>query len=300
MVRLALASRGRSGADDGYFSWGVLPPLVCEAVGGDTRHAIRLGAALECSMTALDIIDDVQDGDAPDALWRVCGVPTAVNVGLYLLYLSQLAVFRLGQFGVPAQAIVAIGKALSMAGARACCGQQRDLDHIPGQGFDEASYLAMIGQKSGSLVEGACRAAAALGTHEPNAVEAGAQFGFNLGVALQIQNDIAGCTCESADRNDLFVGKGTLPVIFALDGMDPSARTECLLAMGASGSGGIGADPAERMRELIRWSGAIEYALTVADVYWERSLTCLKALDHPGAERLRGLVAQLRDGGKPG
>jgi geranylgeranyl pyrophosphate synthase len=290
LVHDALRARGRSLAGEGGFCWGVLPLLVCEAAGGDPERALPVGVALECLISALDILDDVEDRDNPGAPWQARGRPTAINVATFLLFLSQLAVGYLARRGAPAETVLEVGRVFAAAGARACGGQQRDLDELDGRVVDEATYLATIGDKSGALVEGACRAGALLGTDDRAVIEACARFGFNFGVALQIQNDLAAVSCEWAERTDLRTGKRTLPVIFALECAPAPIRTELIRIFAPGRREDLTAEGVGRARVLLAASGGLLYASVVADVYRERALACLDGLDRARIERLRALT----------
>jgi len=291
----ALRTRGKLLADEEGFTWGLLPLLVCADARGDPRQAFPLAVAVECLIAATDVLDDVQDGDNADGLWRVCGLASATNVATLLLFLSQLALGRLAQQGVPGETTAAIARLFGGAGARACAGQQHDLDAARGAEIDEDTYLATSALKSASLVECACRAGAVLGRATPEAVDAYAQFGVNVGMALQINNDIAGASSESADRNDLRAGKRTLPMIFALEHAPASSRAD----LGGILRPGRQEDlcPAEidRVRQLLAATGALQYAVVVADLYWEHAMSCLERAGCGPDSDLRRLVAQMRD-----
>jgi len=291
----ALRTRGKLLADEEGFAWGLLPLLVCADAGGDPRQAFPFAVAVECLIAATDILDDVQDGDSADGLWRACGLATATNVATLLLFLSQLALGRLVQRGVSGETVAAIVRLFGGAGARACAGQQRDLDAARGAEIDEDTYLATSALKSASLVECACRAGAILGRGTPEAVDASAQFGVNVGMALQINNDVAGASSESADRNDLRTGKRTLPMIFALEHAPASSRAD----LGAILLSGRQEDlcPAEidRVRQFLAATGALQYAVVVADLYWEHAMSCLDRAGCGPDSAPRRLVAQMRD-----
>lgn len=289
----ALQTRGKLLSLEGGFAWGDLALAACDVAraGGDAGPA--LAASTECLMAALDIVDDIQDGDAPDALYRSYGIPTALNAAMLLLFLSQLEVNALSERGVAAARVSAAAHTLAAAAASACSGQQEDLEGPPGGRGSEEQYLAMIGRKSASLVQGVCRAAAILGGIDASDTACLANFGFNVGMAMQILNDVAGASTEHADRNDLGVGKVTLSVIFAREfgglphGMEQDAE-------GIVGKRPLDVIEAGQISEFLESSGALEYARTVADLYWERAVTCAKGL-HAGTGQLTQLVCELRE-----
>ncbi|MGH2443344.1 MAG: polyprenyl synthetase family protein [Chloroflexota bacterium] len=285
-VWLALRRRGKLlSARDG-FAWGMVPVLIGAAVEAETAVSFALSAAVECLMAALDILDDIEDGDGDDALWHVCGIPTATNVATMLLFLSQRAIARVEGCGLAAGHPGTIGGALSAACIRACMGQQRDLDQDNSGTMDDAGYLAVIADKSASLVGEICRVAAVIG-HDQTHIEAYASFGFNLGMAMQIRNDMVGVSSEEESRNDLRTGKRTLATLFATDCAVPSLRDEAARLLHPS-RGDLAPSDVHRLRRILDSSGALHYSSVVADVYWERALDCL---DRIGAIRTAGICA---------
>ena len=92
----ALDSRGKLLSGRPEIAWGVLPILVCDAVGGDPLCAIPISMATECFISAADVFDDIEDADASDSLWRACGIATAVNVATLLLLLTNRSEERRG------------------------------------------------------------------------------------------------------------------------------------------------------------------------------------------------------------
>jgi geranylgeranyl diphosphate synthase, type I len=290
----ALRTRGKLLGPQGAFCWGLLPPLACQAAGGDPQQALLLSVALECAIAAADALDDVQDQDANDALWRSCGLATATNTATFLLFFSQLALVRLSDRGVPDETVVELVRSFASAGAKACSGQQRDFDQGPTSDVDESQYLARITEKSASLARWACRSGAMLGTDALLAVEPLSEFGLNLGIALQIGNDLAALTSDGEDRADLRTGKRTLPIIFALDHASEPDRVELAAFLSTSDLTVLPAKRLDRAMEIVAASGALLYTAVVADVYWEHALSCLERVDRDRAGPLLDLLSRMR------
>jgi geranylgeranyl pyrophosphate synthase len=156
----------------------------------------------------------------------------------------------------------------------------------------EDDYLAMIGLKSASVVAAICRASAVLGRRSDETIEAFARFGFNAGMAMQLLNDVVGCSHESATRNDLRTSKQTLPVIFGLNWAARPIQEELTSLLDTNGR----ETPPEavlRVRSLLESCGGLEYAEVVADVYWERAASIASSLSHDGAG-LQDIIGELR------
>jgi octaprenyl-diphosphate synthase len=97
--------------------------------------------------------------------------------------------------------------------------------------LSEAEYLDIIRRKTAVLFQGACRISALI-AHAPRAAEeALAAFGFNLGMAFQMADDLLDYTLDSRILGkgvgaDLKEGKLTLPLIYALVRAKPADRRE--------------------------------------------------------------------------
>jgi len=87
--------------------------------------------------------------------------------------------------------------------------------------FSEEEYLEVIRRKTAMLFEAACRVSAVIADAPPEKEEALAGYGYNLGLAFQMADDLFDYTLTTADFGkevgaDLREGKLTLPVIYAL------------------------------------------------------------------------------------
>ena len=85
----------------------------------------------------------------------------------------------------------------------------------------EAEYLEVIRRKTAMLFEAACRTSAVLADASADKESALAEYGYHLGVAFQMADDLLDYTTDSEILGkevgaDLKEGKLTLPVIYAL------------------------------------------------------------------------------------
>jgi octaprenyl-diphosphate synthase len=95
----------------------------------------------------------------------------------------------------------------------------------------EAEYLDVIRSKTAVLFQGACRASALIAQASSDEETALANYGYNLGLAFQMADDLLDYTTDSAALGkevgaDLKEGKVTLPVIYALKKADPETRRQ--------------------------------------------------------------------------
>ncbi|MGB5986749.1 MAG: polyprenyl synthetase family protein [Desulfobacterales bacterium] len=101
---------------------------------------------------------------------------------------------------------------------------QGEIDQLARKGqieLSEAAYYEVIRRKTAVLFQGACRAAAIFSGSPPPRVKALADYGFHLGMAFQIVDDLLDYTGRTQTLGkqvgaDLREGKLTLPVIYTL------------------------------------------------------------------------------------
>jgi heptaprenyl diphosphate synthase len=94
-------------------------------------------------------------------------------------------------------------------------------------------YLTVISGKTASLIETSCRYGALLSGAEADGVRAAAAYGWHVGMAFQLSDDILDIASETDDSGktpgtDLREGVRTLPVLLALDD-DPGGELAELL-----------------------------------------------------------------------
>lgn len=87
--------------------------------------------------------------------------------------------------------------------------------------MQEEEYLEVIRRKTAMLFEAACRVSAIIADAPEESEKALADYGYNLGIAFQMADDLFDYTLTTSDFGkevgaDLREGKLTLPVIYAL------------------------------------------------------------------------------------
>lgn len=181
------------------------------------RRAVVSAAAAEFLGAALDLIDDVQDGDSPFVAH--VGTPIAVNAGLTLLQLS-LGVLDRGREAGWSYAAYAQGVfILNSLVLTSLGGQFLDLAFERRSHVTLEQAMTMTEQKSGALLAlvaelGAL--ASVSGDHLPAAyLEAVGLFGWHLGTWGQVLNDEQDAlpAQSSAGKSDRARQKKTVPLV---------------------------------------------------------------------------------------
>ncbi|MBD3399812.1 MAG: hypothetical protein GF399_05715 [Candidatus Coatesbacteria bacterium] len=219
------------------------------------EQAVELGAVVELLHLATLIHDDVIDRSAlrrgTATLHTVVGEPVAVLAGDHLYSHALWDLLRL----VPRLNIV---RRLARTVDVLCRGEilQNRLARSGDAGWkppDEDQYLQIIGRKTADFIA-ACGETGALLAEEPELVEPLSRYGYALGLAFQITDDLLDYTGASRRTgkevgNDWELGRLTLPLIHALhdpthherlsvllDRDDDDARAETMALLHRAGS----------------------------------------------------------------
>lgn len=145
----------------------------------------------------------------------------------------------------------------------------------------EASYLAMVGDKTASLITASCQIGPLLAGADEQVVRAMATYGENLGLAFQIADDLLDFTSDADTLgkpvgHDLREGKLTLPLIKALAAAGEADRRtmEALLRRDDN-------QEAEwaQIVAFVEDHGGLEAAGADARTYAGRARACLETLE---------------------
>jgi geranylgeranyl diphosphate synthase, type II len=213
------------------------PSLVlatCQAFGGALREGMGPAVAIEMLHNAFLIHDDIEDQSrlrrGRPTLHRLHGVPLALNTGDALAMLSLRPLHEDGVLGSRIQQAI-LDEYLSMA-HRTIAGQAKELgwrrDNVVDLRPDD--YLELIGAKTCWYTTiYPLRVGALIGSRGSADLEKLTRFGFYLGAAFQIRDDLLNLL--GADEgygkellDDIREGKRTLMLIHLLGATSPADR----------------------------------------------------------------------------
>ncbi len=273
--------------------------LAYESLTGDHRAALPGAAAVELGHNFSLVHDDIEDGDAERrhraTLWTVYGVAQAINAGDTLFTLSRMALHRLTELGFSDSKVLALMRLYDETCLALCEGQFMD---IWGAEHDERLsvdfYFDMIGRKTAALIAASVQAGAMLATDDASVIDAYRGFGWSLGIAFQLNDDLLGIWGDEEltgkEPSDLAKHKKTLPVIYALEHAPEAdqSRLREIIAMTHAD-----ADATQEARGIIERCGAREYTRERArrerDIALER-ITSAGVVAQEALERLRLIV----------
>jgi geranylgeranyl diphosphate synthase type I len=297
MVRYHLGLDG--GGQSGKRLRPLLGLLAYESIAGDHRAALPGAAAVELGHNFSLVHDDIEDRDVERrhraTLWKVWGVAQAINTGDTLFTLSRMALHRLSELGFSDAKVLALMRLYDETCLALCEGQFMDIwsaEHDERLSVD--FYFDMIGRKTAALISASVQAGALLATDDARIVGAYRGFGWSLGIAFQLNDDLLGIWGDAQttgkEPSDLAKHKKTLPVIYALERAADSERERLRTILGMSDASS--ADIAEA-RAIIDRSGAREYTRERARAERDEALRRLETAGVVGAEpmeRLRLIV----------
>lgn len=271
--------------------------LACEAQGGDWRQALPAAAAIELLHNFTLIHDDIEDRDRTrrgrPTLWAVWGEPQAINAGDALFALAYRSLFNLQKTQVPPETVLRAVNRYTDAILHITEGQHLDLSFESEGQVDEATYLTMIRGKTAALLGLACELGGILAGATESRLAALGEFGVELGLAFQMQDDWLGLWGSAAQTgkpvgSDLRNRKKTLPI---LHGMAHSAEFQALVASDAS----LGDAQVAEGLILMKAAGSQEYTRTQALTHHQAALAALARSEGTGEAQaaLYALAEQL-------
>ena len=273
----------RDGAPAGKRIRPLLGLLAYASIAGDHAAALPGAAAVELGHNFSLVHDDIEDGDRErrhrPTLWALHGVAQAINAGDMLFSLSRVALHRLSDLGFSDTKVLRLMRLYDQTCVALCEGQYIDIATSESDALMSVElYFDMIGRKTAALIAASVEAGALLATDDDEVIARYRAFGWALGLAFQLNDDLLGIwgaeRATGKEPTDIARHKKTLPVIYAFEHAGPEDR-ERLRALYGNG-GPAGADVAEVVAILER-TGARDYTREQARRHRDEALAELDA-----------------------
>jgi geranylgeranyl diphosphate synthase type I len=276
--------------------------LAYASITGEYERALPGAAAVELGHNFSLVHDDIEDGDRErrhrPSLWARYGIPQAINTGDILFSLSRIALHRLTDLGFPDHTVLRLMRLYDRTCVALCEGQYLDIwmsEHDDALSVD--LYFDMIGRKTAALIAGSIEAGAVLATEDDEVIARYRAFGWDLGIAFQLNDDLLGIwgreDTTGKEPTDLPRKKKTLPVIYAFEHAEPKARAR-LAALYATPTLDDGA--ISEILAVLETAGARDYTREQAAIHRDRALSELAAagvVDGTARERLEDIVRSV-------
>jgi len=248
--------------------------LACEAIAGDRNKALPAAAAVELLHNFSLIHDDIEDGDEKrrhrDTLWKLWGVPQAINTGDAMDIVANLSLLDLDG-SVKPEMMIEIMRLFNETVIELCEGQYLDMDFQCRSDVSVDEYITMVSGKTAALIEAAAAIGAMVATEDEDVIGRFKTFGRKIGISFQIRDDILGIwgdpksTGKSA-KNDIRNKKKSLPVLYAME--KSKRRAELKLS---------DLDVA-RVFDILTEAGALEYTQNEAQRYKDEAMAQFEGL----------------------
>jgi octaprenyl-diphosphate synthase len=197
----------------------------CRLFSEPSDDAIRLAAVMELIHTATlvhdDVIDDAESRRGKPSANIVWGNHTSVLAGDWLYMQAFQIALRMRSFEV-------LGRLITLT-QQMVDGELLQLGLIGAIGITQADSMELIDRKTASLFSACTRLGSLAGGADEATQNRLSDFGWNLGMAFQMVDDILDFTSRESVLgkpvgSDLREGKVTLPLIYALEQAAPRER----------------------------------------------------------------------------
>lgn len=277
------------------------------AFGGTADDVLPAAVAIELLHNAFLIHDDIADGSerrrGRPTLHDTHGVGLAINAGDALATLANQLLRRQARTMEPALADRLFEEFETMA-LRTLEGQATEIgwqtDAVSSVTADD--YLALIMHKSCWYTTiHPLRVGALLGSRGHADLRTMVRFGFYLGAAFQIRDDLLNLTGDEAlygkeINGDLAEGKRTLPLIHLIEhavGADRDLVDGYLARRRADRSPALVAELRQLMDDYHSIEFTVEYGLGIAAAAYDAFEEAFAGTGGPGADFVRHLIAHM-------
>jgi geranylgeranyl diphosphate synthase type I len=269
--------------------------LAAEAAGGEWQSALPAAAAVELIHNFSLIHDDIEDNGTirrgRPTVWKVWGAAQAINTGDAMFALANISLMDLEE-SLSVDTALQVSKIFHTTCLRLTQGQHLDILFEDLDLVSLEEYWQMVGGKTAALLAFSLEAGALCGV-VPQEIQANYRdFGHNLGLAFQAQDDILGIWGDQdqigkSNTGDLVTGKKTLPVLYGL------AQKKGFYERWTEGS--ITSEEAVNLSVILEAEGSRAYAQNTADQLTNLALTALEKAQPSGesGQTLRELANKL-------
>ncbi|MCJ7535925.1 MAG: polyprenyl synthetase family protein [Anaerolineales bacterium] len=269
-----------------------LPGLCCQAAGKGLEETNEISAAWLLLYTAAHTFDTVEDGDLDPQIRRLGGAGPAINVATGLLLSAAIILNSLRKEDAsqgPAGNMAAdyLDTILVMTSGQHC-----DLT-LPQINLKQWWQIAEA--KSGAFFSLACRSGAQLAKCDKAKVNSYSDFGFHLGLMLQILDDLEDFQIYLASRESLVPGilRKSLAVAYADSVLAETEKNNLSqLILDTSPQPEVG----DEIIDILDGCGAGLYMLAELEKHFDLGMASLVEAQPapPAGEKLEAIIRALK------
>ena len=276
--------------------------LSCEAVGGRPEAAVNAGAAVELmhnfTLVHDDIMDKARTRRGRPTVHVVWDLNTALLVGDILLGHAYDLLLKSNP-----RVLAGLTSSFTRGLLEVCEGQAMDLEFERRKNVRVRDYFTMIELKTGCLLSLACEMGGLLGGGRQADLSTLRSFGYYVGRAFQLQDDLLDVVAEQERLGkpiggDIIEGKRTYLLLTALErarGDDLRALRSLMKTGGRTGNVRLPRRVViRRVTDIYRRTGVLRDAERLVRANTGRALNVLDRLrPSPAREALRWMAEQL-------
>ena len=250
--------------------------LSAKAVGGKFKSAYNAAAAVELlhnfTLVHDDIMDNADKRRGRLTLHKKYDINTAILVGDSLL--SVAYEYLLKDCNGNSKAVL---NSFTTGLEEICEGQSLDTEFEKRKKVSHGEYVEMIKKKTASMVKMCCEIGGLLGRGKPGDVKALSEYGLNIGIAFQIQDDLLDITAQEEKfgkriGGDLIEGKKTYLFIKALEKSKGEDKKKLMKVIENKG---IRINQVKKYKELYENLGVIDDAKRAINSYTNKALNSI-------------------------
>lgn len=268
--------------------------LSAKAVGGKFSAAYNAAAAVEMlhnfTLVHDDIMDNADKRRGRLTLHKKYDNSTAILVGDSLLSIAYEYLLK-DCNGNTKQVISAFTNGL----IEVCEGQSLDTDFEDRKNVTLSEYLLMIKKKTAAMAEMCCKIGALLGGGTNEQVKALGNFGLNIGIAFQIQDDLLDISADEKKfgktiGGDLVEGKKTFLFLEALEKSTGEDRRKLLKVIERKG---IRRNQINSYKMIYENLGVLDDARNEIKSYTKKAMKSIDVLNKKNREIFKWLADSL-------
>lgn len=268
--------------------WVLLPRLCCQAAGGDPELTEEISAAWLLLYIAAHLVDKVEDQEKADLIDILGGPGSTINVanGLFVSaseILNSLLEKELRE-GIAGKIIADFLRTILIMTS----GQHLDINN---QQLTLEDWWRVAEAKSGSFFSLACRSGSQLATDDPARVKAYSDYGFHLGMMLQVRDDFDDLKIFLENDHSINLKK-SLAISYALEVMPRRSKSQLV-----EYTEHLPHQPeiVSEIVEILNQSGVGLYMLAELDRHYQQGKTALENAGpiSPAGEILNTLLSDL-------
>jgi geranylgeranyl diphosphate synthase type II len=289
-IRYVLASKGKRFRP-------ILLLLSCEATGGTIEEAYNASLAIEILHNFTLVHDDIMDNDelrrglkTVHKKWN-SNIAILAGDGLIALAYRYLLESQSGQL----KKVVQI---FSEAIINICEGQSIDKDFELEHTVSIDDYLDMIKRKTAVLISISAQLGGILGDGKEEDIKLLREYGLNLGMAFQIQDDLFDIISDEVTigkdmGSDIAEGKKTFPLIML---SKRASQKDCDFLNSTFAKGSTVPQSFEKIQKMLHEYGVVDKTLLEIDQYIDAACAHLKSNPKSlASDHLIGLAEMIRN-----